>query len=87
MNADNQFCEVRCPSIRNHFIYKRCGSLMGGVLSGVTTRVLMRCPSCGTFWLVEVDESGCLALEPATYNKRIRFLHQIREIKHGDRRD
>lgn len=77
---NNKYTEIRCAAKRPHFIFNRCGGLMGGIDTSKPSKTIIGCPKCGQFWLISVHDNGNTTMQPIKKRKKIRFLRQWRTI-------
>ena len=82
-DINNKYTEIRCPNIRPHFFFKRCGSLLGAVDTSTPSSSIKRCPICELLWIVTVDDMGCIEIEKIEKRKRISFKKYWRIVRDG----
>lgn len=83
-NIDNVYTEIRCGAVRPHYIYNRCGGLLGGVDVVHPSTSIKICPICGLFWIISVTAHGSIEMEEIARGKRILFKKQWRTIKDAE---
>lgn len=80
-----KYTEIRCPNIRPHFFFKRCGSLLGAIDVTKPSTSIKRCPICELLLLVSVDDDGCVEIKKIKKKFRISFKKCWRIVKDGDK--
>jgi len=82
-DINNIYTEIRCAAYRPHFIFNRCGGLIGGVVTSQPSTTIHVCPICGQFWVVTVNLGNEIIMQPIKRGKKIRFLKRWRTIVNG----
>lgn len=84
-DLNNRYTEIRCPNIRPHFLFRRCGSLIGAIDTSTPSSSIKRCAICELLFLVSVDEDGCIEIEKIKKKKHISFKKYWRIVRDGNK--